>query len=114
MEDLNRAQNDSMLEVKNITKRFPGVLALSDVSFQLKRGKVHVMMGENGAGKSTLMKIITGIYHPDEGEIYLHGEKVVFQTPKQALNSGISMIHQELSPILDMTIAENLFLGKEF
>lgn len=103
-----------VLEAKNITKRFPGVLALSNVNFRLVKGKVHALMGENGAGKSTLMKIIAGIYQADEGEIFLHGEKVDFHTPKQALRQGISMIHQELSPILDMTIAENLFLGKEF
>ena len=103
-----------VLEAKNITKQFPGVLALSNVNFRLVKGKVHALMGEHGAGKSTLMKIIAGIYQADEGEIYLHGEKVTFNTPKQALDHGISMIHQELSPILDMTIAENLFLGKEF
>ena len=103
-----------VLEVKNVTKRFPGVLALSNVDFRLVKGKVHALMGENGAGKSTLMKVIAGIYQADEGDIFLHGEKVAFHTPKQALLHGISMIHQELSPILDMTIAENLFLGKEF
>ena len=109
-----KEHEEIVLEAKNITKRFPGVLALSDVSFRLVKGKVHALMGENGAGKSTLMKIIAGIYQADEGEVYLHGEKVVFHTPRQALDHGISMIHQELSPILDMTIAENLFLGKEF
>ncbi|MDD3142162.1 MAG: sugar ABC transporter ATP-binding protein, partial [Lachnospiraceae bacterium] len=75
---------------------------------------VHVLMGENGAGKSTLMKILAGIYQADEGEITLHGKKVEFHTPRQALDNGIAMIHQELSPVLDMTIAENLFLGKEY
>lgn len=103
-----------VLEARNVTKRFPGVLALANVNFRLVKGKVHALMGENGAGKSTLMKIIAGIYQADEGDVFLHGEKVVFHTPKQALANGISMIHQELSPILDMTIAENLFLGKEF
>jgi len=114
MNENQRAQTKHVLEVQNITKRFPGVLALSDVNFRLLGGKVHALMGENGAGKSTLMKIITGIYQPDEGDIYMHDEKVHFHTPKQALNHKIAMIHQELSPILDMTIAENLFLGKEF
>lgn len=109
-----KEQKDIVLEARNITKRFPGVLALSNVSFRLVKGKVHALMGENGAGKSTLMKIISGIYQADEGDIYLHGEKVVFHNPRNALDHGISMIHQELSPILDMTIAENLFLGKEF
>lgn len=81
-----------VLEVKNVTKRFPGVLALSNVNFRLSKGKVHALMGENGAGKSTLMKIIAGIYQADEGDVFLHGEKVVFHTPKQALLHGISMI----------------------
>jgi len=114
MDNNQRAQKGTVLEVQNITKRFPGVLALAHVNFRLVSGKVHALMGENGAGKSTLMKILTGIYQPDEGEIYLHGKEVHFHTPKQALNHRIAMIHQELSPILDMTIAENLFLGKEF
>lgn len=114
MKNEERAQDGLVLEAKNITKRFPGVLALSNVNFRLIKGRVHALMGENGAGKSTLMKIIAGIYQADEGDIYLHGEKVTFHTPKHALSHGISMIHQELSPILDMTIAENLFLGKEF
>ena len=102
-----------VLEAKNITKQFPGVLALSNVNFRLVKGKVHALMGENGAGKSTLMKIIAGIYQADEGEIYLHGEKVTFNTPKQALDHGISMIHQELMPVPYLTVAENVFLGRE-
>lgn len=114
MECREKVQDEIVLEARNITKRFPGVLALSDVSFRLIKGKVHALMGENGAGKSTLMKIIAGLYQADEGEIYLHGQKVEFQNPRQALDGGISMIHQELSPILDMTVAENLFLGKEY
>ncbi len=103
-----------VLEVRNVTKRFPGVVALSEANLKLVKGKVHALMGENGAGKSTLMKIIVGIYQADEGELILRGEPVVFYKPKQSLKKGIAMIHQELSPILDMTIAENLFLGKEY
>lgn len=114
MGNKEKVPGELVLEARNVTKRFPGVLALSNVNFRLVKGKVHALMGENGAGKSTLMKIIAGIYQADEGEIFLHGKQVAFQTPKQALGHGISMIHQELSPILDMTIAENLFLGKEF
>lgn len=106
-------QNQAVLHVKGITKKYPGVIALQNVNFRLLPGKVHALMGENGAGKSTLMKIIAGICRADEGDIFLHGNLVEFHSPKQALNSGIAMIHQELSPILDMTIAENLFLGKE-
>ncbi len=105
--------NHVILEAKGISKSFPGVQALQNVNFRLVSGKVHVLMGENGAGKSTLMKIIAGIYEADEGDIFLHGKKVAFTRPKQALVNGIAMIHQELSPILDMSITENLFLGKE-
>ena len=105
--------NHVILEAKGISKSFPGVQALQNVNFRLVSGKVHALMGENGAGKSTLMKIIAGIYEADEGDIFLHGKKVAFTRPKQALVNGIAMIHQELSPILDMSITENLFLGKE-
>ena len=103
----------AILEMQNITKRFPGVVALDDVSFRLLPGKVHALMGENGAGKSTLMKIIAGIHEPDEGKMLLRGEEVSFHRPKDAMDAGIAMIHQELSPIDEMAISENLFLGKE-
>lgn len=107
-------QNNIVLEMKGISKRFPGVLALDNVDFSLSAGKVHALMGENGAGKSTLMKALAGIQPADEGEIIYKGKKVNFQTPRQALDNGIAMIHQEISPILDMSITENLFLGKEY
>ena len=103
----------NLLEMKGISKSFPGVLALDDVSFELKEGEVHVLMGENGAGKSTLMKILSGSYHADKGEIILKGEKVQFASPIQALHHGVAMIYQELNPVPHMTIAENIFLGKE-
>ncbi len=102
-----------ILEMKNITKRFPGVVALNSVQFNLKRGEVHVLMGENGAGKSTLMKILNGQYVLDEGEIGLNGDCYVVHNPKEAMDKGVSMIHQELSPILDMNVAENIFIGRE-
>lgn len=105
--------NEVILEAKGISKFFPGVKALQNVNVTFRRGEVHVLIGENGAGKSTLMKILDGIYKADEGEILLHGKKVTIANPKQATLYGISMIHQELSPVLDMTIAENIFLGKE-
>ena len=105
--------NEIILEAKGISKFFPGVKALQNVNVTFRRGEVHVLIGENGAGKSTLMKILDGIYKADEGEIILRGEKVTIANPKQATMYGISMIHQELSPVLDMTIAENIFLGKE-
>ncbi|WP_019121200.1 sugar ABC transporter ATP-binding protein [Brevibacillus massiliensis] len=101
------------LEMRNISKTYPGVQVLHNVSLKLRPGTVHVLMGENGAGKSTLMKIIAGIVQPTSGDIVLFGKKVKFNSPRDGLRHGISMIHQELSPIPDMTIAENLFLGRE-
>ena len=102
-----------VLEVRHVSKFFPGVKALQDINVKFCKGEVHVLIGENGAGKSTLMKIMDGIYKADEGEIYLHGEKIEIMNPKQASMNGIAMIHQELNPVLDLTIAENIFLGKE-
>ncbi len=101
-----------ILEMKNITKEFPGVKALNDVTFKVRPGTVHALMGENGAGKSTLMKCLFGIYHPDEGEICLDGEHVEIPDAKTALSYGISMIHQELYPVLDRNVMENLWLGR--
>lgn len=104
---------ECILQMKGISKSFPGVKALSNVSFEVYPGEVHALMGENGAGKSTLMKILNGIYQPDEGEIIFNGKKVVLTSPYEALKTGISMVYQELNPILDMTIAENIFIGRE-
>ncbi|SCP99267.1 sugar ABC transporter ATP-binding protein [Anaerobium acetethylicum] len=100
------------MEVRHISKSFPGVKALDDVNFKLKKGTVHVLCGENGAGKSTLMKILYGIYHQDEGEIIVDGKVVKIANPIDARNQGISMIFQELSFVSDMTLEENLFLGR--
>ena len=105
--------SENILELRDITKRFSGVTVLEKVTFRLKRGEVHALMGENGAGKSTLMKILMGIYNADEGETVLEGSPVTIRSPKQALENGIAMIHQELNPVLDLSIAENIFLGKE-
>jgi inositol transport system ATP-binding protein len=102
-----------ILQMKNITKTFPGVKALDNVSLNLKKGSVHALVGENGAGKSTLMKVLTGIYKADAGQIILKGKSVSINNPKEALHLGISMIHQELNPIPDMTVAENIFVGRE-
>lgn len=102
-----------VLELKGISKSFPGVKALDKVNLKLRPGSVHALCGENGAGKSTLMKIINGIYTMDEGEIWYKGEKITPQSPKAMIEMGVATIHQELSPILDMTIAENIFLGRE-
>ena len=105
--------NNTVLEMKNIHKSFPGVRALRGVDFHLNKGEIHALMGENGAGKSTLMKIIMGIYTKDAGKVILDGKEVEFKSARDALDAGISMIHQELSPIPEMTVAENVFLGRE-
>lgn len=103
----------ALLELKGITKRFPGVVALDNVQLDVRAGEVHVIMGENGAGKSTLMKIVDGIYYPDEGELLLKGKNTKINSPIEAMNYGIAMIHQELNSALNMTVAENVFLGRE-
>ena len=106
------AENDIILEMKDISKSFPGVKALDHVSIKVRRGTVHALMGENGAGKSTPMKCAFGLYDPDEGEVYLDGEKVSFKTQKEGLEHGISMIPQELNPIRFRNVAENIFCGR--
>jgi inositol transport system ATP-binding protein len=103
----------SLLKMEGIAKSFSGVPALSNVRLEVKGGEVHALMGENGAGKSTLMKILSGIVSKDAGDIFLNGERVEIKSPKGALDMGISMIHQELNPVRAMTVAENIFLGKE-
>ena len=102
-----------LLEVANVRKAFPGVLALDDVSFRLKRGQVHALMGETGAGKSTLMKIIAGIYQPDSGSFRLKGQEIRLNSPLDALQYGIAMIHQELNLMNYMTVAENIWIRRE-
>lgn len=106
-------QQQYLLTLKNIVKSFPGVKALRGVELSVLPGEIHALMGENGAGKSTLMKIIAGIYHPDEGTIIFEGNKLSRYTTAQALKMGIAMIHQELSPILYRPIMENIWLGRE-
>ncbi|MBQ6474720.1 MAG: sugar ABC transporter ATP-binding protein [Clostridia bacterium] len=105
--------NETVLRMANIDKRFGGVHALDHVTFEVRKGEVHVLMGENGAGKSTLMKILDGLYEADEGEIYLDGEKVNIKSPVEAKALGVAMIHQELSMCANMTVAENIFRGEE-
>jgi inositol transport system ATP-binding protein len=102
-----------LLEVDGVRKEFPGVLALDNVSFRLKRGTVHALMGENGAGKSTLMKIIAGIYTPDAGAFRLRGVDIKLDSPLHALENGIAMIHQELNLMPHMTVAENIWIRRE-
>lgn len=102
-----------LLEMKGIEKRFPGVYALKKCSFGLLKGEVHALVGENGAGKSTLMNILTGIIPYDAGEIFLDNNGVSFQNPKQAQLAGISMVHQELNLMENLTVAQNIFIGRE-
>ena len=101
-----------VLEMNNIVKVFPGVKALDGVTLKVRPGTVHALMGENGAGKSTLMKCLFGIYHEDGGEIILDGKKENINTSKQALELGVSMIHQELHPIAYRPVMENIWLGR--
>ncbi|MDF2631523.1 MAG: mglA [Caproiciproducens sp.] len=105
-------ENEYILEMKSISKLFPGVKALDDVKLQVRPGTVHSLMGENGAGKSTLMKCLFGIYSIDQGEIILDGEKVQFSNPAEALENHVSMVHQELNQVLDQNVMENLWLGR--
>ena len=103
-----------LLEMHHVHKRFAGVHALNDVSLKLKAGEVHALLGENGAGKSTLIKVLGGIYQADEGEIYIDGNKVEIKGVEDAQKNGIAIIHQELVLVPYMTVAENIFLGREF
>jgi ABC-type sugar transport system ATPase subunit len=104
---------EPLLEVQHITKRFPGVQALDDVSLQFMPGEVHAVVGENGAGKSTLMKIMAGAYTPDAGEIFFAGKKTSFAHPAEAQSAGISIIYQEFNLLPERTVAHNIFLGRE-
>jgi D-xylose transport system ATP-binding protein len=106
---------DYILEMKGITKEFPGVRALDDVTFQVERGEIHALVGENGAGKSTLMKVLSGIYQYGtyDGDIVFNGEIQKFNTIKDSEHKGIAIIYQELALVKQMTIAENIYLGSE-
>jgi simple sugar transport system ATP-binding protein len=103
----------TVLEMQHVTKRFPGVLANDDVSFDLREGEVHALLGENGAGKSTLMNILYGLYHPDEGQILIRGKKVELGSPRAAIDAGVGMVHQHFMLIPVMTVAENIVLANE-
>src|SRR5829696_7437687 len=115
MTDLNKLPSGQRridsLEMRGISKRFPGVLASDHVDFDVRSGEVHALLGENGAGKSTLMKILYGMYHPDEGEILLNGNPVKIASPTDAINLGIGMIHQHFMLVPSLTVAENVALG---
>ncbi|MEG2351009.1 MAG: ATP-binding cassette domain-containing protein, partial [Hungatella sp.] len=103
-----------LLEAKNIKKEFPGVLALDGVSFNLKKGEVHALLGENGAGKSTMMKIFSGVHKKNGGELLLNGNPIEIKSPIHAASLGIGIIYQELNLCPHLTVAENIFLSREF
>jgi len=107
------AVNDPILNMKGICKVFPGVKALSNVDFKLKRGEIHALMGENGAGKSTLIKVLTGVYKMDEGEIILDGKTIRPTSPQHAQHLGISTVYQEVNLCPNLSVAENIFIGRE-
>jgi len=102
-----------LLELKGITKRFPGVLANDHINLTLEKGEIHALLGENGAGKTTLMNILYGLYSPDEGEVFVNGQKVIIQSPTDAIKAGIGMVHQHFMLIPVFTVAENIMLGEE-
>ena len=102
-----------VLKLEGITKIFPGVKALNRVSFDLKPGEIHALMGENGAGKSTFIKVITGVHKPEEGTILVHGEKKVFESPTDAQKCKIAAIYQHVTCYPDLSVTENIFMGHE-
>ena len=105
--------SEYVLEVRDITKSFPGVLANDHINLTLKKGEIHAILGENGAGKSTLMNIIYGLYDPDEGQIFLNGEEVKIANPHDAIARGIGMVHQHFMLVPVFTALENIVLGSE-
>ncbi len=111
--EVSSCDADYIISAKNITKRFPGVLALNNCRFDLKRGEVHALMGENGAGKSTFMKVLAGIYQMDSGQIRVDGQRVEIASPRAAQTLGIGIIHQELALMSHLSVAQNIFIGRE-
>ena len=105
--------NDVVLSMRDISKTFPGVKALQHVDFTLRKGEIHALMGENGAGKSTLMKVLTGIYQKDSGTITYKGKETEFHNTREAQDAGVVIVHQELNMIGDLTVAQNIFIGRE-
>ena len=110
---INSENRDIVLQMKGISKTFPGVKALENVDIQLEKGSVHILLGENGAGKSTLVKILSGAHKASSGEVLIHNKSVSIRSPRHAMDLGISIIYQELNLIQHMTVAENIFLGRE-
>src|SRR5262245_23426601 len=101
-----------LLSIRGVSKKFPGVIALEGVTFDVLEGELHAIVGENGAGKSTLMKILAGIHSPDGGELFLRGAAVQFGNPRDAVAAGVGIIHQELNLIPQLSVAANIFLGR--
>ncbi|MBQ9626039.1 MAG: sugar ABC transporter ATP-binding protein, partial [Treponema sp.] len=108
-------QENSVLEMRGIYKSFPGVKALQNIDFTLRQGEIHALMGENGAGKSTLIKVLTGVYTKDEGTVFVKGfdKALNIRSPQDAQNSGISTVYQEITLCNNLTVAENLYIGRE-
>src|SRR6266513_2928470 len=102
-----------IVRLQNITKRFPGVTAVSEVDLTIARGEVHVVAGENGAGKSTLMKLLSQVERPDQGTVLINGRRVAFHGPHHAQSLGVAMVYQEFALAPHLSVAENLFLGRE-
>ena len=113
MSQVNEPAAEVILEARNITKRYPGNVALDGVTFRAYRGQVNVLIGENGAGKSTLMRILAGAEKADEGALFLEGQPVTLRTPRDAAANGISIVHQELLALTNLKISENIFAGRE-
>ena len=107
------SEGETILELRNISKYFGAICALDNVNFKVNKGEVIGLVGDNAAGKSTMMKIVSGAYQPDEGEIIFNGEEKRWQSPKHASEHGISMIYQDFSLIPDLDVATNIFLGRE-
>ena len=104
---------EQYIEFRHISKEFPGVKALNDINFTIKKGETHAILGENGAGKSTLLNILHGIYQPTDGELLIDGEKMSFDTANDAIRYGIAKVHQEINMVPEMTVAQNIALGNE-
>ena len=104
---------DYVVELKNVTKRFPGVIAMHDMHIQIRPGEIHGLIGENGAGKSTLIKVLTGVHIPEEGEIFVDGQKVSFSNPVHAREAGIACVYQELNIVPMLPVVDNVFMGRK-
>ena len=111
MTESNVQQSDIAVEMRDIVKRFPGVIANDHVTFIAKRGEIHALLGENGAGKSTLMNVLAGLYAPEEGDIFINGQKVTFHSPRDAIEAGVGMVHQHFRLVPTLTVVENVILG---